>query len=108
MSLDKIGQPGFGIGAFYGVPITVGVATSTSVTITGTAYSTTQYLIALSGTTPSTVDNNLIRFEAVTTNGGVTGTYMLCNSYGANFYNDQQSFRAVNLSSVSVSIVLLS
>lgn len=106
MSLNRFGPPGFGIGAYYGVPVTVGVASSTSVTITGTAYATTQYLIGVSGTLIG-VDNALIRFEAVTTTGGVTGTYVISSAYGGNFYNDNQSFRVNNLSSVSVSIVLI-
>lgn len=108
MSYNQIGQPGFGIGAFYGTPVTVGSATSTSVTITGTAYATRQYLIGINGTTPSTTDANLIRMEMVSTTNGITATYGIgCPVGGQHFYNDNQSVRINNTSSVSLQVVLI-
>ena len=108
MSYNQFGQPGFGVGAYYGVPVTVGTASSISTTITGTAYATRQYLVALNQSTPSTTDANLVRLEMVTTSGGVTGTYMIGGPLGGqHFYNDNQSFRINNTSSISIQVVLI-
>lgn len=109
MSYNQIGQPGFGVGAYFGTPVTVAVASSTSATITGTAYATRQYLAA-SQPAPSLIGNDvaLITWKMITTTNGVTGTY--CINYGGSglhFYNDNTSYSIANLSSVSVNITLI-
>lgn len=108
MSINAIGQPGFGIGARFGVPVTVGCASSTSVSITGTAFATTQYVYGYDhATAPNVTDITFIRLQAVSTGGGVTGTYDISFGAGATFWNDNQSFRVNNTSSVSVNVVLI-
>ena len=106
MSINAFGQPGFGIGAHFGTPVSIASASSTTVTITGSAYATTQYMF---GITPVQLaaDQILISLQSQSTSNGVTATYIVSTGSGATFWNDNTSFKAVNLSSVSVNICLI-
>ena len=102
MSLNKIGQGGLGIGAVYGVPVTVAVAPTSTVNITGSAYATTQYYMA------NAVSGNLVgvQLQYVTTSGGTTGTYTIFSNSGGHFYNDNTGFQIIN-TTTSVNIALI-
>lgn len=110
MSINKFGQAGFGIGAWFGVPVTVAVNTSATVTLTGTAYAAGQQYLSSFQPAPTLIGNDvaLVTWKMITTTNGVTGTYSI-NSGGAglHFYNDNTSYSIVNLSSVSVNICLI-
>ena len=93
MSINKFGPAGFGVGAFFGTPITIAVAPTTTIGITGTAYvAGQQYLMGnqVSGALTG------VQLQAVTTSGGVTGTYTIFSGTGGHFYNDNASFQIVN------------
>lgn len=107
MSINAFGQPGFGIGAHFGTPVTVACASSTTVNITGAAYINTQYMFAINTGAVAGNDAALIALQAVSTSNGVTGTFALSTGAGAVFWNDNTSFRVQNLSSVSVNICLI-
>lgn len=107
MSINAFGQPGFGIGAHFGTPTTVGVASSTTVNITGAAYINTQYMFAINTGAVAGNDAALVALQAVSTTNGVTATYAISTGAGATFWNDNSSFRIQNLSSVSVNICLI-
>lgn len=102
MSLNAIGQAGFGIGAILGVPTTVAVAPTSTVAITGTAYVTRQYYMANATNAALTG----VLFQAVSTTNGVTGTYTIFSGSGGHFYNDNTSFQIVN-TTTSVNIALI-
>lgn len=46
MSANKFGVPGFGIGAVYGVPATIPLDSTSTITLTGTVLPAGQYMIA--------------------------------------------------------------
>lgn len=107
MAMNAIGLPGFGIGAHFGTPVTVGAASSTTVNITGAAYINTQYIMAINTGAVIAVDAALVALQAVSTSNGVTATYAVSTGAGTTFWNDNTSFRIQNMSSVSVNICLI-
>ena len=107
MSINSFGIAGFGIGAKFGTPVSVASASSTTVNITGAAFINTQYLFSVAPP-PIAADQVLISLQAVSTSNLVTQTFVISTGAGATFWNDNTSFRAVNLSSVSVNICLIS
>ena len=101
MSVNKVINPGFGIGGAFGTPTTVAVAPTSTVTLTGTAYPAGQYFVAgLSAGLSITGDS---------TTNGVTATFYFVNGGATNggfFVNDNSSFQIVS-TTTSVNVVLI-
>lgn len=99
MSMQKIINPGFGVGSFFGVPTTVAVAETSTVTLTGTAYVTGGQM--LSGMAAGV---NLVWGSA---SNGITQTSIIMVGTGGWFVNDNASFRITN-TTTSVQVFLTS
>jgi hypothetical protein len=97
MSLNKLINPGFGIGTAFGTPTTVAVDATSTVAITGSAYVTGQYHMSA---------NVGVNLTAVSTSNGVTGTYTILRGSGGVFLNDNASWTLVN-TTTSVNVVLI-
>lgn len=98
MSLNRIVNPGFGFGQAFGTPVTVGVAATSTVNLTGTVLPVGQYFATglVAGT----------RLELVSTSNGVTGTWTVLSASPGFFLNDGSSARVVN-TTTTVSIVFI-
>ena len=69
MSSNKMVVPGFGAGSCYGTPITLGLAPTSTLTLTGTVLPAGQYhMVSLAAG---------ISFNLVSTGNGITGTYTI-------------------------------
>jgi len=99
MSANKMIVPGFGIGSCYGTPITIALAQTSTVTLTGTVLPAGQYFVTGIATGVS--------MNLVSTTNGVTGTYsILSGAPGKVDPYDGVSGTLVN-TTTSVSIVAI-
>lgn len=101
MSVNKILNPGFGIGAAYGTPVTVALAPTATVTLTS-AVSLNTYggQFMATGIVAGT------QLKAVSTDNGVTGTYSVLDGAPGFVVMDNTSFRLVN-TTTSVNVTLI-
>jgi len=86
MSQNKLIVPGFGIGSVFGVPVTVGLAATSTLSITASLVG--QY--AVSGIVTG------IQLNQISTSSGVTGTYSILNGAPGRVFLDGQSGFLVN------------
>jgi hypothetical protein len=96
MSANKLLVPGFGIGAAFGVPVTVGLAPTSTLSITSSIVG--QY--AATGIVTG------VQLNQISTSNGVTGTYSILNGAPGRVLLDGQSGFLVN-TTTSVSIVFI-
>ena len=88
MSTEKMGVPGFGIGAFNGTPTTVGLAATSTITMTGTSYLMGQYFVTGLATGANV--------SMVSTTNAVTGTWIVLNGAPGYLVHDGASGRLIN------------
>ena len=96
MSANKLLVPGFGIGAAFGVPTTVGLAPTSTLSITSAIVG--QY--AVTGLATG------VQLKQLSTSNGVTGTWTLLEGAPGRVLLDGQSAVLVN-TTTSVSIVFI-
>ena len=94
--VNKIINPGFGIGSYHGLPITASVDSTSTVTLTGTAYPTGMSLMS------SNTGVNLVAGSAA---NGYTATFTVFSGQGGFFMNDGSSYRIVN-TTTSVNVLI--
>ena len=99
MSVNKIINPGFGIGNAYGTPINATVAGNT-ITFTSTAGANT-YLgqFFVTGVTAG------VNINAVSTSNGVTGTYAVLNGASGYVVMDNTSFTCNSAATATLVII---
>lgn len=100
MSINKLIVPGFGTGSAYGTPTTIGLASSATVTLTGTVLPAGQYFM-----TGLTTNCN---FNLISTTNSVTGTFAILSGAPGHVVYDGQSGTLSSTFSVSVSVVAIS
>lgn len=98
MSIMKMVVPGFGVGSCYGTPITIALAQTSTVTLTGTVLPAGTYMLTgfVTGTSAT----------LVSTSNEVTGTYTILSGAPGMVFNDGSSGRFVN-TTTSVNIVAI-
>lgn len=96
MSTNKMVVQGFGTGAAYGTPTTIGLAPTSTLSITSS-------LVGMYAVTGLATGVNL---SAVSTANGVTGTYQVLNGAPGFAWLDGVSNFAVN-TTTSVTLVLI-
>lgn len=94
--VNKLINPGFGIGSYHGLPVTAAVAETSTLTLTGSAYPTGMTLMA------GVAGINLVAGSAA---NGYTATFTVFPGTGGYFMNDGSSYRIVN-TTTSVNVLL--
>ena len=99
MSVNKIVNSGFGVGGAYGTPTTIGLAPTSTLSITSSLVGEYHALVSAGGFTG-------IKIQAVSTTNSVTGTYDLLNGSPGKVWLDGVSCNLVN-TTTSVTILFL-
>jgi hypothetical protein len=95
--VNKLINPGFGIGSYHGLPVTAAVAETSTLTLTGASYPTGMTIMAA---------NTGLSLVAGSAANGYTATFTLFGSgQGGFFMNDGASYRIVN-TTTSVNVLL--
>lgn len=94
--VNKLINPGFGIGSYHGLPVTAAVAETSTLTLTGASYPTGMTIMA------ANAGVNLVAGSAA---NGYTATFTLFSGNGGFFMNDGASYRIVN-TTTSVNVLL--
>lgn len=95
MSVNKMVVPGFGVGTFYGTPVTLGVAPTSTLTLTGTVLPAGAWHITGMATG--------ITLNYVSTTNAVTGTIaILSGANGHIIYDGASGTIASTTTSVSI------
>ena len=94
--VNKLINPGFGIGSYHGLPVTASVDSTSTVTLTGSAYPTGMTLMAA---------NLGVNLAAGSAANGYTATANIFLGGGGFFMNDGASYRLVN-TTTSVNVLL--
>ena len=102
MSDQKLIVPGFGIGTVFGVPTTVGLAPTSTLSIANTATTT----VVPRGFCMATGIVTGVQLQAVSTTNGVTGTWNILNGAPGAFFNGGSTMQLVN-TTTSATIVFI-
>jgi hypothetical protein len=96
MSTNRINTPGFGVGASFGIPTTLGLAPTSTLSITSGLVGSYYATGLVTGT----------NLTLVSTSNGVTGTYTILSGAPGHVWLDGASAFAVS-TTTSVSLVFI-